>query len=153
MFKRQINLVLALLVGLSLIVASCGTDTATSTPVPPAATATTAAPVAAATDTTAPVAAATDTAAPAATTAPTAPSSDVFTWRAYAEPETFDPALMQENLSIDIGQNFYDGLVVLDPNTQKVAPALAESCRMSAPTPPSTPSTSARTPSSPTATR
>lgn len=50
-----------------------------------------------------------------------------FSWRAYAEPETFDPALMQENLSIDIGQNFYDALVEFEPNTQKVQGALAES--------------------------
>ncbi len=130
MFKKQMNLVLALLVGLSLLVASCGTDTATSTPVPAAATATTA-PAAAATDTTAPAAAATNTTAPVAaatnTTGTTAPAGDVFSWRAYAEPETFDPALMQENLSIDIGQNFYDGLTVIDPMTQKVGPALAES--------------------------
>src|SRR4051812_12373306 len=103
MFKKQMNLVLALLVGLSLLVASCGTDTATSTPVPAAATT---APVAQATDTTAPAASATDTTAPAAaatnTTGSTAPAGNVFSWRAYAEPETFDPALMQENLSIDI---------------------------------------------------
>lgn len=126
MFKKQVNLVLALLVGLSLLVASCGTDTATSTPVPPAATPTTAA---AAPATTAPEATATTAMAPEATATAatsTAPSG-TFSWRAYAEPETFDPALMQENLSIDIGQNFYDSLVVLDPDTQKVAPALAES--------------------------
>ena len=124
MFKKQVNLVLALLIGLSLLVASCDTGTATPTAVPPAATATTgvAAP-AEATATTAP--------APAeatATTGSTAPSGgEVFSWRAYAEPETFDPALMQENLSIDVGQNFYDALVEFEPNTQKIQGALAES--------------------------
>ncbi|MDQ2809257.1 MAG: peptide ABC transporter substrate-binding protein [Chloroflexota bacterium] len=50
-----------------------------------------------------------------------------FSWRAYAEPETFDPALMQENLSIDIGQNLYDSLVQFNPDTQQIEPALAES--------------------------
>lgn len=124
MLKKQVNLVLALLVGLSLLVASCDTGAATPTAVPPAATATTApAAPAEATATTAP-------AAPAATatTGSTTPAGgEVFSWRAYAEPETFDPALMQENLSIDVGQNFYDALVEFEPNTQKIQGALAES--------------------------
>ena len=124
MFKKQVNLVLALLVGLSLLVASCDTGAATPTAVPPAATATTetAAPPAEATATTAAPAEAT------ATTGSTAPTGgEVFSWRAYAEPETFDPALMQENLSIDVGQNFYDALAEFEPNTQKIQGALAES--------------------------
>jgi len=50
----------------------------------------------------------------------------MFSWRAYAEPETLDPALMQENLSIDIGLNLYDSLVQFNPDTQAIEPALAE---------------------------
>jgi peptide/nickel transport system substrate-binding protein/oligopeptide transport system substrate-binding protein len=107
-----------------LLVASCDTGAATPTAVPPAATATTAsAAPAEATATTAP-------AAPeaTATTGSTTPAGgNVFSWRAYAEPETFDPALMQENLSIDVGQNFYDALVEFEPNTQKIQGALAQS--------------------------
>ena len=77
---------------------------------------------------TAAAAAPTNTTAAAGPTAAAAPPSipaGAFSWRAYAEPESFDPALMQENLSIDIGQNLYDGLVQFNPDTQKVEPALA----------------------------
>jgi peptide/nickel transport system substrate-binding protein/oligopeptide transport system substrate-binding protein len=56
---------------------------------------------------------------------PTDPG-DAFTWRAFAEPETFDPALMQEFLSIDLGQNVYDALTEFEPNTQRIQGALAE---------------------------
>ncbi len=71
-------------------------------------------------------------AAPAAATATVSGAgvmapAGAFSWRAYAEPDTFDPALMQENLSIDIGQNLYDSLVEFNPDTQKIQPALAES--------------------------
>lgn len=126
MASKRIMGLATLLMVLSMLLAACGGETPTNTAVPaPAATNTTAAAAPEATNTTAP-------AAPAATDTPasggaTTPSSDMFSWRAYAEPETFDPALMQENLSIDIGQNVYDSLVQFNPDTQKIEPALAES--------------------------
>ncbi|MEO8285968.1 MAG: peptide ABC transporter substrate-binding protein [Chloroflexota bacterium] len=116
----------ALAVGMLLLptLAACGGEAATATPPAPAATNTTG----------------TSTEAPTATTgavetAPTATTStstgggtaggDKFSWRAYAEPAALDPALMEENLSIDIGQNFYDALIEFDPQTQELKPALA----------------------------
>ena len=68
---------------------------------------------------------ATATTAPSSSTGGT--SSNVFKWRAYAEPETFDPALMQENLSIDIGQNIYEGLTQFDVKTLDIKPDIADS--------------------------
>ncbi|HUS16709.1 MAG TPA: peptide ABC transporter substrate-binding protein [Chloroflexia bacterium] len=134
--KRLLSLA-TLLVVMSMLLAACGGATETPTTVPVATTA----PVAQATNTTAAAPAPTDTtaaapatntaAAPAATvaatSAPVSVPAGAFSWRAYAEPETLDPALMQENLSIDIGQNLYDSLVEFDPVTQKIRPALAES--------------------------
>src|SRR5947207_12060145 len=98
MFSKKKLIAPAIFLMLARMLAACGTETPTNTPVPPEATATTAPPAAAATNTTAPAAPATNTTAPSA-------GGGTFKWRAYAEPETFDPALMQENLSIDIGQN------------------------------------------------
>jgi len=154
--KRLMSLASGLL-GASMLLTACGADTPTQTPVPPAATVpptvmpTNAPMVAAPTNTTAMAAATATTAmvaptntaataggvmtptvmAPAATATVSgsgvmAPAGS-FSWRAYAEPETFDPALMQENLSIDIGQNFYDSLVEFNPDTQAIQPALAAS--------------------------
>lgn len=57
----------------------------------------------------------------------TGTNAGVFSWRAYAEPETMDPALMQENLSIDLAQNVYDALTEFNPETSKLQPALAKS--------------------------
>jgi oligopeptide transport system substrate-binding protein len=120
MFSKKI-VALVLLAMLMPLIAACGGTTATDTPqaAAPTDTAVVAAPTTA--PTTAPAAAATNTTAPS--TGGT--SSNVFTWRAYAEPETFDPALMQENLSIDIGQNLYDGLTEFDVNTLAVKPNIA----------------------------
>ena len=112
----------SLAIGLILMpmLAACGGDTPAATAIPAAATATLA-PVADATNTTAPVAEAT------ATTADTGSTDKVFSWRAFSEPETFDPALIQETLSVDISQNIYDALVEFDPATQDLRPALAAS--------------------------
>jgi ABC-type transport system substrate-binding protein len=115
----------SVLMGTSMLLTACGGDVATSTPVPVANT-----PAAAKPTDTAAAAKPTDTAATTAataTTGSTAAGGTEFSWRAYAEPETFDPALMQENLSIDIGQNLYDSLVAFNPDTQAIEPALAES--------------------------
>ena len=129
MLRKRFYALLAMLVGMSMLLVACG-ETPTNTPVP-VPTNTTAPPAAAPTDTTAPVTAPTNTTAPAAATSPTAAPvaipSGVFSWRIYAEPETMDPALMQENLSIEMGQNLYDSLTQLDPTDLTVKPALASS--------------------------
>ncbi len=125
MFSNKKLVATALFVLAMPLMAACG---GTAAP-----TATSIAPTAAPTATTEAMAKPTDT-----TTAMIEPTnttsgggvvtgSDVFSWRAYAEPETMDPALMQENLSIDIGQNVYDALTQFDPTTQKIEGALAES--------------------------
>jgi oligopeptide transport system substrate-binding protein len=54
-------------------------------------------------------------------------SGQVFKWRAFAEPETLDPALIQETLSVDLSQNLYEGLVDFDTETLEIQPNLAES--------------------------
>lgn len=88
--------------------------------------------------TTAPAAQPTGATAPSATTVMSAATATtgngggttgagVFSWRAYAEPETMDPTLMQENLSIDLAQNVYDALTQFNPETSKLEPALAKS--------------------------
>ncbi|HYP41960.1 MAG TPA: hypothetical protein VEX13_16500, partial [Chloroflexia bacterium] len=117
MFSKK-KLVGLVILGLMLpTLAACGPEAAT--PVPP--TATTGAAVEA-TATTGEVAEATE--APAEATPTTGggvmPSGGVFTWRAFGEPGALDPALMQEFLSIDIGQNLYDALVEFDPQTQEL---------------------------------
>src|SRR5215212_6119054 len=119
MFSKKL-VALVVFAMLMPMIAACGGTEPTATP---AAAPATEAPTAAA-PTEAPAAEATNTAAPSGggTT-----SSDVFKWRAYAEPETFDTALMQENLSIDIGQNLYDGLTEFDVNTLEVKPNIATS--------------------------
>ncbi|MGI8586488.1 MAG: peptide ABC transporter substrate-binding protein [Chloroflexia bacterium] len=144
MKSKRIMSLASLLAGASMLLAACGgtaTDTpvpATDTPLPPTA----AAPAAATSAPTAmtaptvtsgaamantPAAGTTVTGAMTPTVAIPVAAAGMFSWRAYAEPETFDPALMQENLSIDIGQNLYDALLELDPKTQAVQPALAAS--------------------------
>jgi ABC-type transport system substrate-binding protein len=57
----------------------------------------------------------------------TGTSGDVFRWRAFTEPASFDPALMQEFVSIDLGQNLYEGLTRFNPETLKIEPGIAES--------------------------
>ncbi|MDQ6692908.1 MAG: peptide ABC transporter substrate-binding protein [Chloroflexota bacterium] len=125
MFSKKL-VASALLVTLMPLAAACGTSDATPTAV---AVPTNTAPAASAPTNTTAAAAPTDTTA--AVMAPTAAtgggSGSTFSWRAYAEPETLDPALMQENLSIDLGQNMYDALTEFDPVTTKLQPALAES--------------------------
>jgi oligopeptide transport system substrate-binding protein len=115
----------ALAAGLLLmpILAACGPEAATPTPGAPAAaaTATTGAPAAEATATTGTTAEATAT-----TGGGTTPSGGVFRWRAFAEPETFDPALIQETLSVDLSQNVYESLVRFNHETLEIEPALAE---------------------------
>ncbi len=126
MFSKKQLIIPAVLLMLAPTLAACGTETPTSTPVTEAPTT---APAAGA-PTTAPAVGTTDTPAPAmqATSAPsTGAMGGVFRWRAYAEPETFDTALMQENLSIDIGQNIYEGLTQFDVNTLDVKPDIADS--------------------------
>src|SRR4051794_35864478 len=112
MFSRKKLIVPALFMLLAPSLAACGGDTATSTPAASTggteATATSA-PVAQATDTTAPAAQATDTTAPSSGgTGGT--SGQAFRWRAFDEPPTFDPALMEDFLAIDLGQNLYDSV-------------------------------------------
>ena len=125
MFSRKKLTIPAILLMLAPTLAACGTEP-------------TATPAAQPTDTTAPAAAATDTPAAAAPTNTTAPSGGtggaggVFRWRAFDEPPTFDPALMEDFLAIDLGQNLYDGLTQFNPDTLKVEPALAESWDASA---------------------
>src|SRR5689334_23633762 len=104
MASKRIMGLATLLMVLSMLLAACGGETPTNTAVPAAAATNTTAPAAAdtpatsaqATNTAAPAAAATDTPASGGATTP---SGNMFSWRAYAEPETLDPALMQENLS------------------------------------------------------
>jgi ABC-type transport system substrate-binding protein len=125
MFSKK-KLVGLVILGLMLpTLAACGPEAAT--PVPP--TATTGAAVEATATTGSEVVEATE--APAEATPTTGggvmPSGGVFTWRAFGEPGALDPALMQEFLSIDIGQNVYDALVEFDPQTQELKPALAAS--------------------------
>ncbi|HUP28230.1 MAG TPA: peptide ABC transporter substrate-binding protein [Chloroflexia bacterium] len=125
MFSKKLAVV-ALFVLMMPFFAACGPETPAANP-----TATTG-PAAEATATTAPAVDATATTGTAEGTATTGSGGEVavpagaFSWRAYAEPETMDPALMQENLSIEIGQNVYDSLVEFDPLTLKIQPALAE---------------------------
>src|SRR3712207_620870 len=108
MFSKK-KLVGLVILGLMLpMLAACGGETAP--PVP--ATATTGQ-VTEATATTGEVAEATE--APAEATPTTgggvAPSGEMFSWRAFAEPKALDPALMEETLSIDIEQSLYDAHV------------------------------------------
>ncbi|MEO6458332.1 MAG: ABC transporter substrate-binding protein, partial [Chloroflexia bacterium] len=124
MFSKKLALV-ALFVLMMPMLAACGPETPTVQPT--ATTATTTEPTAttATTDGTA-TSGTTEATATTGSSGMTIPAG-AFSWRAYAEPETMDPALMQENLSIEIGQNVYDALVEFDPKTNKVVPALAES--------------------------
>lgn len=127
------KLVAASLVVMALpIFAACG-GTADSTATPVAPTATTA-PVVQPTTATGPTATEATGGAATATTGTggtTGTNAGVFSWRAYAEPETMDPALMQENLSIDLAQNIYDALTEFNPQTSKLQPALAKSWEVS----------------------
>ncbi|HET9493215.1 MAG TPA: peptide ABC transporter substrate-binding protein [Chloroflexia bacterium] len=115
----------ALAAGLLLmpILAACGPQAATPTPGAPAAeaTATTGAPAAEATATTGTTAEATAT-----TGGGSAPSGEVFRWRAFAEPETLDPALIQETISVDLSLNLYESLVRFNHETLEIEPSLAE---------------------------
>jgi len=125
--KKFVALVLFVL--LLPLLAACGPEAATPTPAavaeatPTAATGTT--------DATATTAETTTEATPT-TASTTGGERPVFRWRAFANPETFDPALMQEFVSIDLGQNLYEGLTAFDPETLKIEPALAESWTTSA---------------------
>jgi len=121
MKQTRISGLLGLLACLSLMVAAC--DTGGQATVVPTAMPATAMPATAMPATAAPATAMPATAMPATV----APAASVFSWRAYAEPGTMDPALIQENLSVDLGQNLYDALVQFNPETQKIEPALAES--------------------------
>lgn len=134
MIRKKFHAILALLVGMSMLLAACGPEAATNTAVPQP-TATTAAPVADATATTAAPADATATTAmaePTATTGAATPSGKVFSWRAFSEPASMDPALIEETLSVDISQNIYDGLTMFDPISQELKPDIAERWESSA---------------------
>ena len=117
----------ALAAGLLLmpLLAACGPEAATPTPGAPAgaATATTGGTTAEATATTGTTAEATAT---TAGTTPPSTSGNVFRWRAFAEPETLDPALIQETLSVDLSQNLYESLVKFNHETLEIEPSLAE---------------------------
>ncbi len=52
-------------------------------------------------------------------------SSGAFRWRQGEDAPTLDPALMQDSVSINIAQNFYDGLTQFNPQTLAIEPAIA----------------------------
>src|SRR3954467_11335516 len=117
MSSKKLASLSALFVILMPLLAACGAENPTATPAAaPEATATTGSAAAAPTNTTE-AAAAADTPTTATTSGGTTSGGNVFRWRAFAEPETFDPALMQETLSIDIGQNIHEGLTEFDQKT------------------------------------
>jgi len=115
MFSKKL-IALVLFVMLMPMLAACGAE---ATPTPPAVQATEA-------PTTAPAAEATNTEAPAQATEAPSTGGGVFRWRAFDEPPTFDPALMEDFLAIDLGQNLYDSVTQFNPETLKIEPALAE---------------------------
>ena len=131
MFSKKVLASSALFLLLVPSLAACGGETSTATPAASGnttvdATATTAPSTTGGGDATATTAPATSAAT--ATTGGTTSSSGSgtsFKWRAFDEPETFDPALMQETLSIDIGQNIYGGLTEFNQETLEVKPDIA----------------------------
>ena len=118
MFSKKL-IALVIFVMLMPLLAACGAEN-TPTPSAPAEQPTTAP--------TAPAAEATNTeAAPAeATQAPSTGGGGTFKWRAFTEPPTFDPALMEDFIAIDLGQNLYESVTQFNPETLKIEPALAE---------------------------
>jgi len=117
----------ALAVGLLLVptLVACGGETATPTTgsTGAQATATTGSTTGEATATTGTAA---DATATTGTGGGTSTSGNVFRWRAFAEPETLDPALIQETLSVDLSQNLYESLVRFNYKTLEIEPQLAE---------------------------
>jgi len=105
--------------------AAVATTASGTTAAATSAVATTAAPVA---TTAAATSAVATTAAPVATTAAvTGPvtKGGTFRYRQASEPKTLDPGFMTDNVSINIAQNMFEGLLELDQNLQ-VKPQLAE---------------------------
>lgn len=54
-------------------------------------------------------------------------STGAFRWRQAEDAPTLDPALMQDSVSINVAENFYDGLTEFKPDTLAVEPAIASS--------------------------
>lgn len=130
MFSKKKLLAPAIFLLLAPMLAACGTETPTNTPVAQEATATVAAP-ASGTEAT-PATSGEATMAPTAASDGGPSSGNVFRWRAFTEPPTFDPALMEDFIAIDLGQNLYDSVTMFNPETLKIEPALAEKWDVSA---------------------
>ncbi len=134
MSSKKIVIPALFLLLLTPVLAACGTEATPTTVTGGVTGGTTATTVMTGTESTATTAVggAADTATAPAATAPmattgTSGSATTFRWRAFAEPETFDPAFMQEFVSIDLGQNLYDGLTQFNPQTLVSEPAIAKS--------------------------
>lgn len=132
MFSKNKLIVPAVLMLLAPALAACGGETSTATPATSGAeaTATTAAPAASEATATTATSGGTEATATTATSGGTTggtTSGQAFRWRAFDEPPTFDPALMEDFLAIDLGQNLYDSVTQFNPDTLKVEPALASS--------------------------